>query len=161
MIRTSLLCLALLVPIAAEAQTPVAPAGGSVASTEVRGVLKKLFDGMRARDTASMRALMHPSATLLSSSEREGKPTITSDPIDGWLGSIMRGPAGVVLDERLLSETVQIDGGLATVWAEYELWVGDRFSHCGHDAFVLGKTEQGWKILTVADTRRRTGCKGR
>jgi hypothetical protein len=151
------------VPI--HAQAPVAPAPArSVQDTasvhaEVRAVVLRLFDGMRARDTSAMRALLHPAATLLSSGERDGAPVVRADPVDGWLASIARAPDGTVLDERVLSQEVRVDGGLASVWAEYELWVGPRFSHCGVDAFLLGRTADGWRILSVADTRRRTGCR--
>ena len=54
---------------------------------------------------------------------------------------------------------VRIDGGLATVWAEYTFRVNDTISHCGVDAFQLVRTGDGWKILFVSDTRRTTGCR--
>jgi hypothetical protein len=141
-----------------------APAGAPAPDTavlraEVLAVINKLFDGMRKRDTASMRSVFHTSAVLLSSSVRNGTPVITTDPIDAWIGSIAKAQPGVVLDERLMNTVVHVQDGLATVWTEYELWVGDRFNHCGVDAMTLGKTEAGWKLLSIADTRRRVGCK--
>jgi hypothetical protein len=36
--------------------------------------------------------------------------------------------------------------------------VGDRFSHCGVDAFTLAKEDDAWKIVALTDTRRRQGC---
>ena len=152
-----------LLATGASAQTaaPVAQPSPDTAAlrAEVLAVVNKLFDGMKKRDTASMRSLFHPSASLLSSSVRNGTPTISSDPIDAWIGSIGSAPAGVLLDERLMNTVVLVEDGLATVWTEYELWIGDRFSHCGVDAMTLGKTGSGWKLLSIADTRRRTGCK--
>jgi hypothetical protein len=61
-------------------------------------------------------------------------------------------------DERLRNPVVQVDGGLASVWAEYHFYVGTRFSHCGVDTFHLVRTTEGWKIIDLADTRRKDGC---
>ena len=83
---------------------------------------------------------------------------VTFDRIDGWIAGVARAPQGVVLDERLGPQTVRIDGNLATVWVDYWFFVGPRFSHCGVDAFQLARIGGGWKIFSVVDTRRTTGC---
>jgi hypothetical protein len=41
---------------------------------------------------------------------------------------------------------------------EYRFYVGERFSHCGVDSFHLVRTADGWRIVDLADTRRREGC---
>jgi hypothetical protein len=37
--------------------------------------------------------------------------------------------------------------------------VDGEFSHCGVDAFILVLTEDGWRILSIADTRTTEGCR--
>lgn len=138
---------ATLAPSTTAAQTPEHDAAYAVITT--------LFDGMRTRDTASMRAAFAPGAALQSVGPNG---QIRNDPIDGWIGSVAGAPAGLVLDERLGKPVVQLSGNLATVWVDYWFFAGDRFSHCGVDAFVLAKTEGAWRILSVADTRQREGC---
>ena len=54
--------------------------------------------------------------------------------------------------------TVQVDGTLASVWAEYTFYAGERLSHCGVDAFHLVRTPAGWKIVSLVDTRRSDSC---
>jgi hypothetical protein len=44
------------------------------------------------------------------------------------------------------------------VWTEYDFHLGDKFSHCGVDAFHLLKTSAGWKVVALSDTARREGC---
>ena len=61
-------------------------------------------------------------------------------------------------DERIGDIDVRIDGGLATAWMPYAFYLGDRFSHCGVNAFHLTLTSEGWKILHITDTRRTTDC---
>jgi len=146
--RAFLLLAALLVPAAAAtAQSPDHEAAYAVVT--------KLFDGMRTRDTAAMRTAFAPGASLQSVA---ASGQVRSDAIDAWIGSVASAPAGVVLDERLGTPVVQVNGNLATVWVEYWFYAGERFSHCGFDAFVLAKTAGTWRILSVADTRQREGC---
>lgn len=46
------------------------------AEREVRAVVDRLFDGMRARDTAAIRATFHPDFRLAITSYREGQPAM-------------------------------------------------------------------------------------
>jgi hypothetical protein len=118
-------------------------------------VITRLFDGMRTRDTASMRTAFAPGASLNSVSAAG----VRTDAIDAWIASVASAPSGVVLDERLGDRVVQVSGDLASVWVEYWFFAGERFSHCGVDAFVLARTSGSWRILSVADTRQREGCR--
>jgi hypothetical protein len=144
--RRMLLLAALLLPSAARAQSPDHDAAYAVVT--------KLFDGMRTRDTTAMRASFVESATLQSVSATG----IRTDAINAWIGSVAGAPAGLVLDERLANPVVQVNGDLASVWVDYWFFAGERFSHCGVDAFVLARQGGTWKIISVADTRRREGC---
>ena len=65
----------------------------------------------------------------------------------------------MVLDEVLHDTEVRIDGPLAIVWTYYDFFAGENFSHCGYDAFQLLKVGGEWKIVALADTRRREGCR--
>jgi type II secretory pathway component PulL len=67
-------------------------------------------------------------------------------------------PHDQVWDERTRNEVVHQDGTLASVWMDYSFYAGDRFSHCGVDAFLLAREGDDWKIVSLADTRRREGC---
>ena len=145
------------------AQTPAAPAAPpqpaySADSAAVVAVIAKLFAGMRTRDTAAMHGQFHEAAVLRSASMRQGQSVIEADAIGDWLNGVAGAPADLLLDERLGPPEVRIDGNLAGVWVYYEFYAGDRFSHCGVDAFHLGRAADGWKILAVSDSRRRQGC---
>lgn len=47
---------------------------------------------------------------------------------------------------------------LATVWAPYAFYLDGRLSHCGVNAFQLIRRPQGWRIVSLIDTRRTEGC---
>src|SRR5690606_39112648 len=115
-------------------------------------------DAMRTRDTTTIRASFAEGTMLTSVAMREGKPTVQREPIDSWISSVAGAPAGLVLDERLYNPQVRVSDGLASVWVEYDFYAGERFSHCGVDTFTLVRLADGWKVASLADTRRREGC---
>ena len=123
----------------------------------VLAVVQQLFDAMRARDTAKMRATLHPDARMVSPSLRDTAVVVQVESPDGWLGAVARSTGGMP-DERTRNPVVRVDGPLASVWMDYSFYVGDRFSHCGVDTFHLVRIAAGWRIIDLADTRRRDGC---
>lgn len=138
-----------------------ASAQGSPANAEqeVLAVVNKLFDAMRTRDTAVMRSLFDSSARLVTTASRDGQPTIRSTRITDFISIIGRAPAADTLNETISDTEVRVDDNLATVWTAYDFHVNSRFSHCGYDAFQMVRTPEGWKIIAIADTQRREGCK--
>lgn len=139
-----------LVPARVPGQAP-AP------DTAVLATVMRLFDAMRARDTVALRAVFDSGARLVSAGlTREGAPVLQVTTIDEFVRAI--GGLTIVADERLFDPEVRQDGGLATVWTRYAFYADAQFSHCGVDAIQLGRTAAGWRILALADTRRREGC---
>ena len=145
------------VTVHAQATTPAAPATDERAA--VLAVIKALFDGMRAGDSAAVRKVFHPRVQLTTSLVRNGAPVLEVDSLATFLRAVGT-PHDVVWDERTHDEEVRVDGTLAQAWTPYEFWAGPKFSHCGVDAFTLAKTAEGWRIIALGDTRRRTGCRG-
>ncbi len=126
----------------------------SAAHDSAYAVVTRLFEAMRARDTTAMRAAFVANASMQSLTA-DG---ITFDAVDGWIGSVGRARAGLVFDERLANPVIHVDGDLASIWVDYWFFAGDRFSHCGVDAFQLVRRAEGWLVFSVVDTRRTVGC---
>jgi len=156
---TSLVALGLHLAAPAPALAQAAAASGRAEREAVLGVVKALFDGMRAHDSTAIRGTLHPEARLLTTTTKDGEPVVEVEAIDGFLGAVAG--SGSSLDERTHDPEVRIDAGLASVWTEYDFYLDGKLSHCGVDAFQLGKTAGGWKILQIVDTRRKEGCPGR
>lgn len=129
----------------------------SAAEQEVLSVVQRLFDGMRAGDSAAVRATFAPDARLVSTGVRDGEPSMQSVPIDRFIEAVGQ-PHDEVWDEKIWDVEIRIDDNLATVWNQYAFFLGERFSHCGVDAFQLFKGSEGWLIFHLADTRRTEGC---
>jgi len=69
------------------------------------------------------------------------------------------GKGGEPWIEVMHNPEVRQDGDLAMVWAYYTFKAGDKFSHCGYDLLTLARIEGAWKVVAIADTQQREGCK--
>lgn len=111
-----------------------------------------LFQAMHDKDTAALDTLLHPRAQIVAVSERGVGVRTAAE----WIPTVAQSTEA--LRERMWDTQVEIDGDLATLWAPYDFHRGERFSHCGTDAFQFVRERGGWKLISVAFTVRTTGC---
>jgi hypothetical protein len=124
----------------------------------VKQTINTLFDGMRKADSTLLRFVFSKDMILQSiSNNKEGKAVLTIDKADDFVKAIST-PHTSLYDERIVFGDIKIDGSLASVWAPYQFYLGDKFNHCGVDVFQLMKTTDGWKIIYIVDTRRKDNC---
>ncbi len=119
----------------------------------VRATIDALFDGMRAGDSAAVRAVFHEDARLHTALGSSDSATVNSTPIDEFVAAVGQ-PHEKVWDERIWDVGIDVDGPLATAWVPYVFYLGEERSHCGVNAVQLVKHEDGWRILQLTDTRR-------
>lgn len=125
----------------------------------VKAPIIQLFEAMRQGDGQLLLDCFTEGATLHTTMQsKEGKPITKKDSISQFAETVGK-PHDQVYDERILEYKIRVDGDLATVWTPYEFYFGEKFSHCGINAFQLVNTERGWKILHITDTRRKKNCK--
>jgi hypothetical protein len=120
---------------------------------EVVATLQRLFDALRAGDEALLRSVVDASVVMHYSETLDGRTTLGSSTLDALATRITS--SEVPLIERLWDPIVVVDGPLATIWTPYDFYAGQAFSHCGVDAANLMRTDDGWKIVALAWTRRQ------
>jgi hypothetical protein len=148
---SSAIAFALLGATSLSAQAPKSE------EAELLAVVNAVFDGMKKSDTALVRRQFHTKARMITVDSRSPEPRI-EESINGWIESLGR-PRTEVYDEQLSNVRVQIDGSLASVWADYKFFRNTTLNHCGVDHFLLVKESGAWKIIELADTRRRENCR--
>jgi hypothetical protein len=124
---------------------------------EVIDVVRRLFDAMRAGDSAAARVLFEPGTRLQTVANRQGVLTVSEDSLGMFMRAIGT-PHAQIYDERVTNERVLIDGPYAVAWVDYTFYLGDQKSHCGIDAFQMVRRPAGWRIFGLTDTRRRENC---
>lgn len=122
--------------------------------------VQAVFDAMRTRDTIALKAAFTPDAQLVSIRTVPGAPArVQTQPLAAFMTSV--GRAREELVETMWDPRVDVAGDIASLWAPYDFRIGANFSHCGHDAVHLVRTESGWKITAITYTVVTTGCAAR
>jgi hypothetical protein len=120
--------------------------GQQSAEEEVIAVVEAVFAGMRSGDTEALRAIMLPESQLLAMAATGPRWRTGASFAEGFEG------LDEPVIERMWNPKVLIDGPIASLWTPYDLYFGDRWSHCGTDAFQLALTEDGWKVAFISYT---------
>ena len=131
-------------------------AQGSGDEGAVLATVNGVFEAMRKGDSTIVRPLFHSRARLITAGATSPGVRIeeSADDFIKFIGTAQPG----AFNETLSNVKVNIDGSLASVWADYKFFRGATLSHCGVDHFLLVKEGGSWKIIELADTRRREGC---
>ncbi|WP_264550829.1 nuclear transport factor 2 family protein [Flavobacterium sp. N2038] len=123
---------------------------------DVQKTIESFFEGFHQKDTIKLKLVCSDKIILQSISESKTKGNKLSDETAKELyKSIASIPASMKFQEKILSYNIQIDGGMAHVWAPYEFYLNDKLSHTGVNTFTLFKEKDTWKIIYLIDTRRK------
>ena len=126
---------------------------------DAKAVIDTFFEGFHKGDTTLMRSvLLKEVPTYTVYTTPNGEKRLVTGSVDRLLEGIAQRPAEQVWKEELLDYSVQIDGDLAQVWTPYRFYLNGSFSHCGANAFTLIQTNDGWRIQSLIDTRRKGSC---
>ena len=132
-------------------------AKSQTASDSVKAVVNELFTAMKTSDSVLLVGCFADSAVLQTIGRNKEKLLVKNESVKEFASSVAKAPKGS-LDERIVFDMVKIDGVLASVWTPYSFYYKGNFSHCGVNSFQLIKTDKGWKIQYLIDTRRKSGC---
>lgn len=128
------------------------------AEDSVKAVINKMFTAMKNADGEMLKSTFSDSIVFQSiSRDKEGFTVVRSESPAGFINQISKSTAGS-LDERIMFETIKIDGPLAFAWTPYSFYYNNNFSHCGVNSFQLVRFDGVWKIQYIIDTRRKDGC---
>ena len=150
MTRSSLLVLVLL---GLSCSSVVAQPATTTDGQGPRAVLNTLFDGMRAGDSAAVRAVFHPEARLHTALGPADTAAVRATSVDAFVGAVGQ-PRERSWDERIWDVRIRVDGPMADAWMSYVFYLGEERSHCGVNAMHLVRRDAAWKILRVTYTRR-------
>lgn len=148
-LRSFPLLAVLMLPAPASAQTDDEKA--AIAAVH------RMFEGMRTADSGLVRSAFAAGARFASLDARVTPAAIKFDVIDGWIAAIAT--SNRRWDEQIYDVQARVDGNIAQVWAPYTFYLDKAVRHCGVNAIDMLRDDAGWKIIQIADTRRREGCR--
>lgn len=131
----------------------------SKAEQEVKKSIKTFFEGFHQRDTTIIKSVVDKGIVLQTMGrDKEGNNRLRTDPFKQFLTSLLNIPDSVDFKEELLEIKIQVDGPMAHAWTPYIFWIDQKRSHCGVNSFQLFNDGTQWKIIYLADTRRKDDC---
>ncbi len=124
----------------------------------IKQTINMMFNAMRKGDSTMLRSTFAKGIAFHSvANKKDGSTALEIENPDDFVKTV-GSPHKGIYDERITFADIKIDGPLASVWASYKFYLDDKYSHCGVDVFQLMKTEDGWKIIYIVDTRRKDNC---
>jgi len=117
------------------------------------------FDGFHKGDTVQIKKTMDVNMVMQTIAKtKEGNIKTINTGVEKFLTTIHNRPENQKWLEKLLSFRIDANENIAQVWTPYEFYVNNQFSHCGINIFQLFNDGNTWKIIAIADTRKREGC---
>ena len=127
-------------------------------SVQIRTVIDEFFLALKTGDTLDMKKTVLPEISLATSfTARNGNSVLRSESFQEFLQSVGT-PRKEEWNEEISNLTIHISDNLASVWMDYSFYLNSTFSHCGVNSFQLFKSTEGWKIISIVDTRRTKNC---
>lgn len=156
-IHFALLLLGLLVlctPMIAQKSKPENP------EKAIKTAINRFFEGLENGDTTMLKSTCMPNMILQTYMEdKTGKMQVYTQELADFVAMIAV-PSADRYNEKIRFEAVHAEQSLASVWTPYRFYINGKRSHCGTNSFQMVKTEAGWKIQYIIDTRRKQGCNG-
>ena len=126
---------------------------------QIKSTITKMFDGMTSFDSTMVKQTLADGCQLKSIIQlKTGEISIVDETTSAFLNVVGTKKPGLKFDERILGYRILMDGAMAVAWTPYLFYLNDVFSHCGVNVFTLVKQQDEWKILSITDTRRKSGC---
>lgn len=121
----------------------------------VRQGADAFFAALRSPDkTALARQMMPDGMIFIHDRTREVPAPVKVVPVAKHLENWLKTPPG--LDERMVYQTVLMDGDMALVWGPYRFIAGGKTSHCGINSLSMVLTQDGmWKVANTSFTMER------
>ena len=143
-VTRSCVAVLIIISLAKSARAQTSGAEGEAAIAVADSVLAALSRG----DRVTLARLVLDSSVVAGAGMRDGMERLS---LRTWGLYINRtGPA--TFTERGFDATARVQDRVAQVWLPYDLYVGDKWSHCGVDAFTLMKREGHWRVAALIYT---------
>jgi hypothetical protein len=128
------------------------------AEKEIEQVIESLFQGMKNKNQQVLESAFHDEAIMHTVAVSPDGTQLGANTVKEFINRIAVTPTETILDERIQSYHIKVDGDMASAWTPYKFYVNDGFSHCGVNSFQLIRIDGQWKITYVIDTRRKDNC---
>jgi len=112
------------------------------ARDSVMAAVNNLFEGMKRADTILLKNCFSANAVMQTIQDNKGSIKVSNESVADFIAFVGKEAVGAA-HEKIMFETIKIDGTLATVWTPYKFYYKGKFSHCGVNSFQLVRLNSG------------------
>jgi len=123
----------------------------------VATLIQDFFDAIHQNDSATLRNLFTKNAFIEAIVSENNIPSKKQEKLNNFIEAVGI-PHLPVWDERAGDYTLTLSGDYAVAVIDYSFYLDGKILYCGIDEIELLKTNGGWKIDKITDTRQTTGC---
>lgn len=134
--------------VLASSAQPARAQSSDADSKAVIAVADSVLAALTSGDNATLARLTLDSAVVGGAGLRNGVESIS---LRSWAPYINR-TGKSTFTERGFDATARVQDRVAQVWMPYDLYLGDKWSHCGVDTFTLMKSEGRWRVAALIYT---------
>ena len=123
-------------------------------------VADKLFAEMKAKNYEGIKNLFLEDGKITALDKPksgEGFSSTRNFTGEQFAKMISEAKAGEFI-EVMPDKEIRVYDEAAVVYGKYRFYIGEKFSHCGANAFHLLQTENDWKIANVTTTTETANC---
>jgi hypothetical protein len=146
-LRGKMKSLVAVIGIAVFAQLGLAQSSDVEAKAAI-AVADSVLAALSGGDNATLAHLTLDSAVVGGAGLRNGAESIS---LRSWAPYINR-TGKSTFTERGFEATARVQDRVAQVWMPYDLYLGDKWSHCGVDSFTLMKSAGRWRVAALIYT---------
>ncbi len=124
----------------------------------IQYTVDKFVEGLNKRDTVVIKKLVDQNLGLLTVFHDGKKNIIAAETLEMLMKSLSKSKSKTYYQEQ--SECIiETNNVISTAWCKYVVYDGTKIVHCGVNAYQLYKTNKGWKIIQITDSRQNIDCK--
>ncbi|MEO7965254.1 MAG: hypothetical protein ABIT38_15210 [Gemmatimonadaceae bacterium] len=127
---------------------PVRAQGNEAENKAVIGVADSVLAALSTGDHATLARLTLDSAVVGGAGVRDGVERASLRSMSLYINS----KDAMRFTERGFGATAHVQDRVAQVWMPYDLYLGEKWSHCGVDTFTLMKHEGRWRVASLVYT---------
>jgi ketosteroid isomerase-like protein len=122
-------------------------------TAQVMDPVHRFFDALGKQDKDGLLAVVTPNIEITSVQQNQ-LHRLSVEKLADAIAAHHGGP----IAEHIHHPQVHIDQDLAVVWAPYTFTIDGHADHCGTDVITLGKVQDRWVIIGLADNERKDHC---
>lgn len=123
---------------------------------EVLATVELFFESLAKKDTTTLSRIMTENGQYYATGKNEDGNFIIRRSHKKYIEKLPKIDGTIV--ERIWEPKIMVQDEIATLWAEYDLYLDGEFSHCGVDAFSLIKKDGQWLIAGTVFSIKKENC---